>query len=91
MFHVAATVRFDEKLKLALSINVIGTKEVISLCREIKELKAFVHVSTAYANCNQLYIDEKFYDPPISGDGLIKLGEIVDDRMMDNLTPEYVL
>lgn len=71
-----------------MSINVIGTKEVINLCREINQLKAFVHVSTAYANCNQLNIDEKFYEPPISGDSLIKMGELLDDKMMDNLTPE---
>lgn len=88
MFHVAATVRFDEKLTVALSINVIGTKEVINLCREIKELKAFVHVSTAYANCNQINVDEVFYDPPISGDNLIKLAEHMDENTMNIITPQ---
>lgn len=39
VFHVAATVRFDEKLKLALSINVIGTREMITLSREMRDLK----------------------------------------------------
>lgn len=38
MFHVAATVRFDEKLKIALGINVNGTKEVVQLCKEVKNL-----------------------------------------------------
>uniref|UniRef100_A0A336M4R9 Fatty acyl-CoA reductase n=1 Tax=Culicoides sonorensis TaxID=179676 RepID=A0A336M4R9_CULSO len=66
VFHVAATVRFDEKLKLALGINVNGTKEVVQLCKEIKSLHAFVHVSTAYANCNRNKIDETFYKPKIS-------------------------
>lgn len=75
-------------MKLALSINVIGTKEVINLCREIKELKAFIHVSTAYANCNQLTIEEKFYEPPISGESLLKLSEHLNEKMMDILTPE---
>lgn len=39
VFHVAATVRFDEKLKLALDINVNGTREVMRLCRDIADLK----------------------------------------------------
>lgn len=38
VFHVAATVRFDEKLKIALGINVNGTKEVVQLCKEVKNL-----------------------------------------------------
>lgn len=41
VFHVAATVRFDEKLKLAIGINVNGTKEIIQLCKELQQL----HVS----------------------------------------------
>lgn len=38
IFHVAATVRFDEKLKLALAINVNGTKEVMLLSKTMKSL-----------------------------------------------------
>lgn len=39
VFHVAATVRFDEKLKLAVPINVRSTRDVINLCKEITNLK----------------------------------------------------
>lgn len=39
VFHVAATVRFDEKLKLALNINVNGTREMMLLSREMHDLK----------------------------------------------------
>lgn len=39
VFHAAATVRFDEKLRLAVSINVQGTKEVLELCRQMVKLK----------------------------------------------------
>lgn len=38
IFHAAATVRFDEKLKLALAINVNGTKEIMTLSKQIKDL-----------------------------------------------------
>lgn len=39
VFHVAATVRFDEKMKLAVPINVRSPKEMIDLCKEISYLK----------------------------------------------------
>lgn len=33
--------RFDEKLKLALAINVAGTMEMIKLAKEMEHLKVF--------------------------------------------------
>jgi len=39
VLHSAATVRFDEKLKMAIAINVHGTKEIIKLAKEIVNLK----------------------------------------------------
>lgn len=90
VFHVAATVRFDEKLKLALAINVNGTKEMMTLAREMENLKAFVHVSTAYANCNKDEIYEQFYKTPISGENSIKLGEILDESTLNSMTPELI-
>lgn len=38
IFHAAATVRFDEKLKLALAINVNGTRDIMLLAKEIQSL-----------------------------------------------------
>lgn len=40
VFHVAATVRFDEKMNLAVPINVRSLKDMINLCKEIPSLKA---------------------------------------------------
>lgn len=39
IFHAAATVRFDENIKLAFSINVNGTRDILNLARQIKNLK----------------------------------------------------
>ena len=39
VFHVAATVRFNENLKMALQTNVIGTQEVVNLCKEMPHLE----------------------------------------------------
>lgn len=39
IFHAAATIKFDESLKLAVDINVHGTKDVIELAKEMTHLK----------------------------------------------------
>lgn len=90
VFHVAATVRFDEKLKLAVPINVRSTRDILTLCKEITNLKSFVHVSTAYANCPQSMIEEKFYDSPMDSDKLIALVECVEDKMAEDITPQLL-
>lgn len=43
VFHAAATVRFDEKLKLAVSINVCGTQEVLELCTHMTKLEVSIN------------------------------------------------
>lgn len=39
IFHAAATIKFDESLKLAVDINVHGTKDVLELAKETINLK----------------------------------------------------
>lgn len=39
VFHCAATVRFDENLKVAFNINVCATRDVIELAKQMKNLK----------------------------------------------------
>ncbi|XP_076391887.1 fatty acyl-CoA reductase wat-like [Megachile rotundata] len=90
VFHVAATVRFDEKMKLAVPINVRSPKDIIHLCKEMPNLKSFVHVSTAYANCPRDFIEEKVYDPPMEADKLITLVDCMDEKLVDEITPRLL-
>lgn len=39
VFHVAASVRFDETIRDATIMNVRGTREVVQLCKKMKHLK----------------------------------------------------
>lgn len=39
VFHAAATVRFDENLKVAFRINVSATRDVLELAKQMKKLK----------------------------------------------------
>lgn len=89
VIHAAATVRFDEKLKLALDINVHGTRELVNLCHEMRNVKAVVHVSTAYSNSHLTHIDERFYRYSIVIDDLEKLVEKFDPEALEELTPRF--
>ncbi|KAK2588427.1 hypothetical protein KPH14_004426 [Odynerus spinipes] len=87
IFHGAATVRFDEKLRLAVNINIRGTKELLLFAKEMPNLKAFVHVSTAFSFCVLKFIEEKFYDPPMTTDNVLTLMELLNDDQLTVLTP----
>ncbi|KAI5708920.1 hypothetical protein M8J76_006292 [Diaphorina citri] len=63
IFHIAATVRFDEHIRTAYNINVRGTETALALAKRMKHLKSFIHVSTAYCNSDRKSIDETFYPP----------------------------
>lgn len=63
IFHVAATVRFDEHIRSAYDINVAGTATTIALAKRMPRLKSFVYVSTAYCHCDRRHISESFYPP----------------------------
>lgn len=39
VFHSAATVKFDEALKLSVTINMVGTKQLLNLCHRMHNLE----------------------------------------------------
>lgn len=87
VFHMAATVRFDEKLKIAMQINVQACKDVMQICSEMLHLKSVVHVSTAYTQCPQRRIEERFYAPPIDSGKVLVLTECASDKLLESITP----
>lgn len=62
VFHVAATVRFDETVEDAVRINLIATRTLVRWAESFKRLESFVYVSTAYSNVQMsCEIEEKIY------------------------------
>ncbi|KAK6482740.1 fatty acyl-CoA reductase 1 [Huso huso] len=90
VFHCAATIRFDEPLKHALQLNVIATQQLLALARQMQKLEAFVHISTAYANCNRRHINEVIYPPPVEPKKLIDSMEWMDDGIIRDITPRLI-
>lgn len=84
--HSAATIRFDEPLKRATRINVTATKRVLELALQLKDLKAFIHVSTAYCNQTKVDIKEAVYPEILTPHKLIELSEDLNDEMLESLT-----
>lgn len=85
IYHSAATVKFDEPLKQSVAINIAGTKNMIDVCRKIPQLAALVHVSTAYANCDQQEVDEHVYPMEMCPEKLIEIANWLDQDTLQEL------
>lgn len=90
VFHSAATVRFDEPMKTAVNMNIVGVKKVIDLCKTMKHLISFVHISTAYANCDRAHIREEIYNSPVKPDRLIEACEWLNAETFDLITSQVI-
>jgi len=48
-----------------MQLNVLATQKMLALARRMKHLEVFLHISTAYANCDREVIEEKIYAPRV--------------------------
>ncbi|XP_030032209.2 fatty acyl-CoA reductase wat [Manduca sexta] len=94
IFHMAATTRFDETLRKATLINLRGTREILSLAKQCKNLRSFVYVSTAYCQATRDRINsevlEQFYPSAIHPDALIGMAESMADERLVCITKELI-
>lgn len=59
ILHSAANVKFSEKFKNIVLLNIRGTYELLKIAENLKKLKAFAYVSTAYSNPDRGLVEEK--------------------------------
>ncbi|XP_018343278.1 PREDICTED: fatty acyl-CoA reductase 2-like [Trachymyrmex septentrionalis] len=90
IFHAAATVRFNEPIRIAVNINIRGTKQLLLLAKEMPKLKSFVYVSTAFSHCVNNFIEERYYPAPMETDKILILVDIVDDEKLDKFMPTLI-
>lgn len=90
IFHIAASVRFDDRLRDAILLNIRGTRETVLLALQCKQLDMFVQVSTAFTNANRKVIDEMLYPQHADWKTAIKLAEEMDAYTLDMLTAKYL-
>ncbi|XP_004930760.1 putative fatty acyl-CoA reductase CG5065 [Bombyx mori] len=90
VFHIAASVRFDDPLKYAVRLNLNGTKEVVELAKSMHNLSSFVHVSTSYSNTNREVIEEVMYPPHADWRDTLEICEKLDEHTLRVMTPKYL-
>ncbi|XP_057664141.1 putative fatty acyl-CoA reductase CG5065 [Diorhabda carinulata] len=90
IFHLAATIRFDEHLKKAVILNVRGTKFMLDLAKECKKLIIFSHLSTSYCHLHERVLKEKIYPPPADPYQVMKTVEWLSDDIIEDITPKIL-
>ncbi|XP_032686164.1 fatty acyl-CoA reductase wat-like isoform X3 [Odontomachus brunneus] len=85
IFHLAATVRFNEDIKVAAKINVYGTYAILNLAKRMPNLKSFIHVSTITAHClpTVTHIEECFYKYTIESKEFLTLMRTSSENTID--------
>ena len=85
VFHSAATIKFVEPLKTAVKNNVVSVNNLIELASRLDHLKALVHVSTAYSNCDRQMVEEVFYESPIEAERLIEMAHWMEGELFERI------
>ncbi|KAH8343842.1 hypothetical protein KR059_011924 [Drosophila kikkawai] len=91
IFHSAATVRFNECLKVSARVNSQATFNLLELCREMAQLRSFLYVSTAYCNPGRKYVDEQVYPtmPPVDWRQFLACTQKIPDDYLNRLA-DYI-
>ncbi|XP_024868018.1 fatty acyl-CoA reductase wat-like isoform X3 [Temnothorax curvispinosus] len=83
IFHLAANVRFQEKIKSQIQTNICATDTILRIAKLMPYLKSFIYVSTIYANFCVKHIEEHVYTYPINYKDLITLTHILSENTME--------
>lgn len=74
VIHAAADVRLNESLYNLIWANLVGTRDLLEIAKQMRKLQVFVYMSTAFSNTkliSNLHLAEKFYEPPMNATVLI--------------------
>lgn len=80
IIHSAATLDFSDPLRPTVNINLLGTRRVTQLAKEVRNLNAYVQVSSAYVNSYLVECDEILYAAPADADQIIEMVNTLSDE-----------
>jgi len=83
--YILKTIFFLIDCRECMDYNLLGTKHVIDICHQIKDLSCFIHCSTAYSHCQRPEIDEIFYEMSTDPNELIRLSRWISIHFSINL------
>ncbi|XP_054263067.1 fatty acyl-CoA reductase wat-like [Macrosteles quadrilineatus] len=90
VFHSAADVRFIEPLKTAINSNVLGSRRVLELAKGMKNLRSYLHVSTAYSFCVRKVVEENIPVLSVNYKEVLEYIESKSDEELKEETPRLM-
>ncbi|XP_072758734.1 putative fatty acyl-CoA reductase CG5065 [Anoplolepis gracilipes] len=90
VFNMAANVRFDLSLKIAVKTNTGGTVNVVALAKQMPLLESFIHISTSFCQCGESVLEERAYQTSISPEVVIQMVDTVTDEELETMRPQLL-
>lgn len=90
VFHFAATLKLEAKLKDAIDQNTAGTARVLDVAKKIKNLKAFIHLSTAFCSADIDVFEERVYPSPDNPRDVIEVAKWMNEDALEKATPALI-
>jgi glycerol-3-phosphate O-acyltransferase len=93
ILHAAAASDWHESLELAMRRNVHATMQLLTLAKQMKQLKIFVHVSSAFVTCRQNgahEVEERIYPLGFDVDDVVHELSTMKSRKMAKMTPKLL-
>ncbi|GJQ74566.1 hypothetical protein Trydic_g21427 [Trypoxylus dichotomus] len=87
VYNSAASLNMNASLKDNIKNNLISVVELLDLCRNMKNLKSVVIVSTAYSNANRKVIPEKICKSAVNPDLVIRMCDELDNKILEKFAP----
>lgn len=88
IFHCAATLKLEAKLKDAIDMNTIGTSTMLNFAKTIKNLNVFLHLSTAFCHVDYDELGERVYDSPDDPNEVVRTVKWFKEDALDLVTPK---
>lgn len=85
--HIARHLFVFANSRECLNFNVLGTKSAVDLCKQVKNLHSFVHVSTAYGFCQLEKVEETIYPMKVTPEQMLNVASWMDRDSLQRLTP----
>lgn len=76
VMHLAATVKFDEDIQVAIDTNMRATQGILNLAKQCPNLKMFTYVSTAFSQTKRHHVGERIYQPLTHYTELLELSSL---------------
>lgn len=90
VFHMAASLKMEAPLRPNVLINLVGTKNMLTVAKSMKKLVQILHLSTAFCNVEPEKCFEQVYDFEHDPDDLIRMSEWMSDAAMESMQKELL-